>query len=536
MGESLRMLHKEKRELQEFFSEEIGFSDDFSGIGHWSIDVKSNALDWSEEVFHIYGLVPGSSAPTFEDALNFYHPEDKAYVQKCFQEAIQKGKEFYYQRKIVRKTGEIRHIRSKGSCVRNDQGHPFLIRGISQDVTELGVSQEKVKEQNNVLKAFIESTNDGYWDWYPQKKHEYMSPRFWEILGVNPKEKEHKPSEWFDLIYEDDLKIALENFDKHVETKGKHPYLQNVRYRHENGSTVHILCRGQVVEWGHDGAPIRMIGTHTDITALKEAEIDLYQKSEKLAVKNAQMNEFVHIASHDLKEPLRGLYNHSKFLIKNYRDKLDEKGKHKVERLIELTKKMEDLIQDLLKYAILGQEKSVRVPVDLNILVQECMRLFSALADENLEISIVNKLPIVECDRSKIQDLFRNLFSNALKYTDKEKVLIQVGVLEEAQDENNPVFFVKDNGIGIKKEFYKSVFQIFKRLHPRDAYGGGTGSGLTFIRKIIELHQGKIWLESEPGIGTTFFFTLSKETEKIEGIERQHYKTAGNHSDRKISC
>ena len=109
---------------------------------------------------------------------------------------------------------------------------------------------------------FIESSYDGFWDWYIQDNFEYMSPRFWEILGVDYRTKQHDPAEWQDLIFKEDLEIALENLRKHCETRGKHPYRQEVRYRHADGSTVTVLCRGRVIEWGEDGEALRMIGTH----------------------------------------------------------------------------------------------------------------------------------------------------------------------------------------------------------------------------------------------------------------------------------
>ncbi|MCH2038781.1 MAG: PAS domain-containing protein, partial [Rickettsiales bacterium] len=132
------------------------------------------------------------------------------------------------------------------------------------------------------LKTFIESSYDGYWDWYIQDDYEYMSPRFWEMLGYEPEEKRHHPSEWQSIIFEDSLQIALDNFDKHVKTKGTHPFQQEVKYRHKDGSIVYIICKGKVVEWDEEGNPIRMIGTHTDITAQKEAENTLQVQKEYL--------------------------------------------------------------------------------------------------------------------------------------------------------------------------------------------------------------------------------------------------------------
>ena len=145
------------------------------------------------------------------------------------------------------------------------------------------------KEHDSLLHAYMDASGDGYWDWHIQKDYEYMSPRFWEMFGYAPEEKPHSPSAWQDMIFEDDLKVALANFNQHVATHGAHPYEQEVRYRHKNGSTVTVLCRGKVVEWGAEGEPLRMIGTHTDVTALKTMEraVNLAQERFDLAVQGS---------------------------------------------------------------------------------------------------------------------------------------------------------------------------------------------------------------------------------------------------------
>lgn len=134
--------------------------------------------------------------------------------------------------------------------------------------------KKEVKEKEGLLSEFVNASYDGYWDWYPQKGYEYMSPRFWEIFGVDYKTKKHDPAEWQDLIHPEDLKIALVNFDKHVKSKGKHPYNQEVRYKHAKGHWCTVFCRGKVIEYDDKGQAVRMIGTHTDITEHKKREAE----------------------------------------------------------------------------------------------------------------------------------------------------------------------------------------------------------------------------------------------------------------------
>jgi PAS domain S-box-containing protein len=131
-----------------------------------------------------------------------------------------------------------------------------------------------------VLNILGDLGTDGWWDWHIKEDFEYMSPRFWQLLGYDPASKEHHPSEWQKIINGDDLKVALNNFSLHVSTKGEHPFKQIVRYTCSDGSVRWVVCSGNVIEWGEDGSPVRMIGTHTDVTEAKRNETELKEKTE----------------------------------------------------------------------------------------------------------------------------------------------------------------------------------------------------------------------------------------------------------------
>jgi PAS domain S-box-containing protein len=136
----------------------------------------------------------------------------------------------------------------------------------NKQIIMLKESAEQLEIERAVFGFLAESSTDGVWDWNMESDYEYMSPRFWEIFGYLPEEKEHKPSAWMNMINQEDLKATLINLDKHVSSNGSTPYDQVVRYTHKNGSIVTVRCRGRVVKWSNDGKPIRMVGTHTDIT------------------------------------------------------------------------------------------------------------------------------------------------------------------------------------------------------------------------------------------------------------------------------
>jgi signal transduction histidine kinase len=244
----------------------------------------------------------------------------------------------------------------------------------------------------------------------------------------------------------------------------------------------------------------------------QDAEVARYVAA--LERSNKELDDFAYIASHDLKEPLRGLFNNARFLQEDYADKLDQEGIDRLARLGYLCQRMEQLVNDLLYFARLGRQDLAIQPTDLNAVIRDIeMMSETTLRERNVTIVIPRPLPSISCDTTRITEVFRNLISNASKYNDNEVKYIEVGYLDEVQTKEGverQVFYVKDNGIGISAEFYEDIFRIFKRLNAEDDSKKGTGVGLTFVRKIIDRHGGRIWLDSAPGEGTTFYFTIGQ--------------------------
>lgn len=245
---------------------------------------------------------------------------------------------------------------------------------------------------------------------------------------------------------------------------------------------------------------------------------ELDQANAELARSNMELEDFAYIASHDLKEPLRGLHNYSTFLLEDYGDVLDDEGRTKLATLVRLTQRMEVLIDSLLYYSRVGRVDLAIGEADLNKIVAGVVEsLGISLQEAGVEVRIPAPLPTMRCDKARVGEIYRNLISNAMKYHDKPQKWIEIGCLEGQEphpkpgDQSPRVFYVRDNGLGIPAKHHKAIFRIFKRLHARDKYGGGTGAGLTIVKKIVERHGGRIWLESILGEGTTFYFTLEKK-------------------------
>ncbi|MBB3592542.1 PAS domain S-box-containing protein [Rhizobium sp. BK529] len=251
---------------------------------------------------------------------------------------------------------------------------------------------------------------------------------------------------------------------------------------------------------------------------MKTTLVQLEEYTADLERSNHDLDEFAYIASHDLKEPLRGLHNHSRFLLEDYEDKLDEDGVRRLNRLVRLSQRMEKLVNDLLYFSRIGRQQLAVKRTDIGTIVRDVVSTMELLLEErHAKVIIDGVLPEVICDAPRLTEVFRNLVTNAVKYNDKPLPLVSIGYLDHYSGQDGTaarnVFYVKDNGKGIPQEFYEDIFRIFKRLEKSQDSDDGTGAGLTFVRKIIGRHNGEIWLESEVGVGTTFYFTLGRKRE-----------------------
>ena len=248
-----------------------------------------------------------------------------------------------------------------------------------------------------------------------------------------------------------------------------------------------------------------IIAIARDVTKRKQAEQRQAQLLEQVESVNQELKDFAYIVSHDLKAPLRGIKTLTKWMSTDYADKLDENGREQLDLLLNRVQRMHNLIDGVLQYSRVGRIKEELVQVNLNELVPAVIDMLAP--PENITITVENELPTIECEQTRIMQVFQNLLSNAVKYMDKPKGQIKIGCVEE---DGFWKFSVADNGPGIEEKHFEKIFKIFQTLTPRDEFES-TGVGLTVIKKIVELYDGKIWVESKPGEGSTFFFTLPKQ-------------------------
>ena len=230
----------------------------------------------------------------------------------------------------------------------------------------------------------------------------------------------------------------------------------------------------------------------------------LILRTQELESSNQELQQFTHIVSHDLQEPLRAISSYTELLEEEYREHLDAEAQEYIDFVVGGAQRMKQLIQDLLVFSRVGRQPQNFTLVSCEEILQEVIANLKIAIDENNAVVTWDSLPQVMADKSQLIQLWQNLIANSIKFRSEESPKIHISVTTKEQ---TFIFCLRDNGIGIDPKHAERIFVIFQRLHTRRAYPG-TGIGLAICKKIVERHQGKIWLESEPGMGTTFYFSL----------------------------
>lgn len=375
---------------------------------------------------------------------------------------------------------------------------------------------ELLNSDPEMFKFLEEGSLDGLWFWnLENQEDEWMSRKFWETLGYDPDTKEHKASEWMDLIHPDDLKVALAEYERCIKSEDKLYNCKSVRYKRPDGSWTYVRCRGKLIT-DDGGKSIRMLGAHNNITSLSRAIESLEKESEKLKEMNKSLEEFAFIASHDLKEPLRSISFLSQLIRDESGDKLDETNKEYLDILIANSLKLEKMLNGILNYS-----KSLysypEEELGDNI---TNMELVIADINKSLVRHIKKKGAKIEFDNSQkiklnlpydvLFQIILNLVSNAIKYSKPKEA--PVVTIKETVDADKYSIHIIDNGIGIPKTM-KDPFKLFSRgQHGKDVLG--TGIGLAICQKYVSQFNGSIKFEDN-GNGTTFI--VSFPTNYIKG-------------------
>jgi len=302
-----------------------------------------------------------------------------------------------------------------------------------------------------------------------------------------------------DLILTDDSKVV---FDAKMNRRKKGVSdSYEIQAKSKNGEIRNWLISG-APNYNVNGELIGSIGIHLDITNQKNLEKQKEELLISLEKQNVQLNEYAHIVSHDLKSPLRSISALLSWTKEDFEGKLGEQSLVNLNLMQDKIEKMDKLISDILNYSSIENEGMNNELVDINVILNTIVN--SIYIPEHIKVLVKQKLPTLKADATRMQQLFQNLISNAVNYIDKEKGFVEVDYSETSEFY---IFSIKDNGVGIPKEYHEKIFKMFSTL---GNYEKASGIGLNIVKKVVELYKGKIWIESEVGIGSTFFFSIAK--------------------------
>ncbi len=377
---------------------------------------------------------------------------------------------------------------------------PFQYLAIRFDITEKKMAEQALFHSLNDKKIILESIGDGffavdknwivtYWNNQAEKilskrKDEVEGYNLWEVFSTSPDSKSYKK---YHYAVETNQVIHFEDYYTPL-----NKWYEVSAYPSGNGLSVYFK----------------------DVTERKVSEIrlnklneDLQKQTRELAVSNAELEQFAYVASHDLQEPLRMVTSFLTQLEKKYAGVLDDKGQKYIDFAVDGAKRMRHIILDLLEFSRVGRAADAPESIDLNELVNDIQILFRKQAEEKKAVIKTGRLPVINSYKAPLRQVFQNLVSNALKYS-KKNIPPQVEITAKETD-SGWEFAVADNGIGISSVYFDKIFIIFQRLHNKDEFSG-TGMGLAVSKKIIENWGGRIWVKSEEGVGSTFYFTINK--------------------------
>lgn len=369
---------------------------------------------------------------------------------------------------------------------------------MAQDVKE---TMSALTESERRLAVTLEAAQVGLWSWTFAGDVIEWDPTMRNIFGVAQDAPLDDVRGSWSNIHKDDLP-ALEHAVQEA-IAGRAPFNVSYRVVHESGEVRYVSSSGHVIR-DDDGEPVRFIGACKDVT-LSQRSGRLAQHARELARSNAALEEFAHVASHDLQEPLRTVSSYVELLARRYKGKLDGDADEFIDFAVDGARRMHVLIENLLEYSRVGSRGNAFEPVEMATVLEDVTKtLQTGLREAGAEIIVEGELPRVSGDEYQLRQLLQNLIANAVKFRGKQKPRIRIQATPLGDQWH---LRVTDNGIGIEPRFAERIFVIFQRLHNRDSYPG-TGIGLALCRRIVDRHGGRIWVDSIPGAGSTFSFTL----------------------------
>ena len=493
-------------------------------VGSWEYHIQTTQFWGSDEAKRIYGFDVNTDSFSTDEVENCILERQR--VHQALVDLIEADKEYNLEFGIITKdAGTRKTIHSVAELARSATGLPIKITGVIHDITKHKAAEETLGRERALLRTLVDHLPDAVYVKDAAGRKTLANPVDVRSMGA-ASEAEVLGKTDFDF-YPADLAAAFDANDQYVLQTGQPILNREEQIIQLNGALGWSLA-SKVPLRDNTGQVIGLVGIAHDITARKQMEDELRETLTDLQRSNAELEQFAYVASHDLQEPLRMVTSFVGLLADRYQGQLDADADEFIGYAVDGAKRMQQLILALLDYSRAGTRGQPPQPTDANASLDDALWSLG-LAIEAAGATVTHEpLPVVLADPVQLSQLFQNLIGNAIKFRGAAPPEVHVSArrmddVKLADDvTGSPMshrtssivhrpshweFAVRDNGIGIEPQFFERIFVIFQRLHKHSEYPG-TGIGLAICKKIVERHGGRMWVESAPGQGSTFYFTL----------------------------
>lgn len=423
---------------------------------------------------------------------------------------------------VVQRSGVWRHRTKAGEDILVEirshalpwQGRPARLV-LAHEVTAQVRARQELEASEERLRLALAAADQGLYDLNVQTGECVVSPEYARLLGHDPAGFRETHAAWRERLHPDDHEPVARAYDDYLAGR-RSEYRVEFRQRTRDGHWKWILSLGKLVARSADGRPLRMLGTHTDITRRKQAEEEIRElnatlehrvreRTAQLEAANQELEAFSYSVSHDLRAPLRAINGFARILTEDHGPRLDDDGRRVLGVVREAALRMDRLIEDLLRFSRLGRQPLQVAPTDMTALAREVYaQLAGAFPERSVEFRLT-ALPFALADAALLRQVWVNLLDNALKYS-RDRPCAEIGVSGSIQN-GEAVYVVRDNGAGFEMKYAGKLFGVFQRLHEAGEFEG-TGVGLALVQRVVHRHGGRVWAEAELDRGATFFFTL----------------------------
>jgi len=457
-------------------------------IGIWDWNIFTDELNFTPELEQLYGLNPGT-IKTYQDWRQLTHPDDIEKIEEERNDKIAKHESFDLEFRIFHKSGNIHWLSARGGALYDKEGKVTRVLGINTDITQRKKAEESLKESEERYHSLFDNN------------HAVMlliNPDNGDIIDANP-----AATHFYGYKYDELVKMNINIINVLSEEEIHDRMQKSVSSQQNNFLFKHQLASGEIRDVDVYSGTI-ILGGKKLLYSIVHDVTDRVIAQDKLKESNEELERFAYVSSHDLQEPLRMVTSFTQLLERKYKGRLDDDADDYIEFIVDGAKRMKLLIDDLLTFSRLNTKPRENELVNLEtVLDTVLLNLKVSIEENNVQIT-QDSLPSIHGDLSRKVQVFQNLISNAIKFNDKKITKIHISAEKEG---NEWILNVSDNGIGIDAKHLERIFTIFQRLNNREEYEG-TGIGLAITQKIIQQQGGEIWVESEPGKGSTFYFTI----------------------------